>query len=71
MSVVNTPRPRNDRHFQNDIFQCIFLKENVWISIKISLKSAAANRQFNSENGLAPFMRQASIWNNDGKFTDA
>ena len=35
---VNTLRPRkNDHHFQ-DIFKCIFLNENIWISIKISLK---------------------------------
>ena len=36
---VNTLRPRqNGRHFADDIFKCIFLNENVWISIKISLK---------------------------------
>ena len=36
---VNTLRPRqNGRHFTDDIFKCIFLNENVWISIKISLK---------------------------------
>ena len=35
----NTLRPRqNGRHFTDDIFKCIFLNENVWISIKISLK---------------------------------
>ena len=35
---VNTLRPRqNGHHFPDDIFQCIFLNENVWISIKISL----------------------------------
>ena len=35
----NTLRPRqNGRHFLDDIFKCIFLDENVWISIKISLK---------------------------------
>ena len=28
----------NGRHFPDDIFQCIFLNENVSISIKISLK---------------------------------
>ena len=34
-----TVRPRqNGRHFPDDIFKCIFLNENVWISIKISLK---------------------------------
>ena len=32
-------RPRqNGRHFADAIFKCIFLNENVWIPIKISLK---------------------------------
>ena len=36
---LNTLRPRqNGRHFADDIFKCIFLNENVWILIKISLK---------------------------------
>ena len=36
---INTLRPRqNVRHFPEDIFKCIFLNENVWILIKISLK---------------------------------
>ena len=36
---VNTLRPRqNGRHFADDTFKCIFLNENVWIPIKISLK---------------------------------
>ena len=36
---INTLRPRqNGRHFADDVFKCIFLNENVWISIKISLK---------------------------------
>ena len=36
---INTSRPRqNGRHFADDIFKCIFLNENVSISIKISLK---------------------------------
>ena len=35
----NTLRPRqNGRHFAYDIFKCIFLSENAWISLKISLK---------------------------------
>ena len=35
----NTLRLRqNGRHFPDDIFKCIFLNENVLISIKISLK---------------------------------
>ena len=35
---VNSLRPRqNGRHFTDDVFKCIFLNENVWISPKISL----------------------------------
>ena len=38
-TVINSLRPiRNKRHLADDIFKYIFLKENVWISIKISLK---------------------------------
>ena len=29
---------KNGRHFADDIFKCIFLNENVWISLKIPLK---------------------------------
>ena len=36
---LNTLRPRrNGRHFPDDIFKWIFLNENVWISIEVSLK---------------------------------
>ena len=34
---LNTPR-QNGRHFADDILKCIFLNENIWISMKISLK---------------------------------
>ena len=37
--LLNTLRPRqNGRHFADEIFKCIFLNEDLWISIKISLK---------------------------------
>ena len=37
--TVNTLTPiRYEQHFADDIFKCIFWNENVWISIKISLK---------------------------------
>ena len=37
--VINTLRLRqNGRHFTDDIFKCIFLNENAWILISISLK---------------------------------
>ena len=36
---LNSLRPgRNEQHFSDDIFKPIFFNENVWISIKISLK---------------------------------
>ena len=38
--MFNTFRPRQTgRHFTDDIFKCIFLNENVWIPIQISLNS--------------------------------
>ena len=38
-SSIDTLRPRqNGYHFTNSIFKCIFLNENVWIPIKISLR---------------------------------
>ena len=36
---INTLRKRqNCHHFADDIFKCIFLNENVWILLRISLK---------------------------------
>ena len=36
---VDTLRPKqNSLHFPYDIFKCIYLNENVWISIRISLR---------------------------------
>ena len=36
---INTLRPRqNGRHFADDMLKCIFLNENVWTPIEISLK---------------------------------
>ena len=36
--VINTLSPGQNGHYFTDIFKCFFLKENVWISIKISRK---------------------------------
>ena len=37
--IVNSLRPRqNGRHFPEDIFKAIFVNENIWLSIWISLK---------------------------------
>ena len=39
LQLINILRLRqNGRHFPDDIFKCILLYENVWISLKISLK---------------------------------
>ena len=35
--IFNTSRPRqNGRDFADDIFKCMFLNKNIWISLKIS-----------------------------------
>ena len=44
---LNIEAEANDRHFPDDIFKCIFLNENVLISIKISLKFVL-KRQINN-----------------------
>ena len=31
-------RDKNGPHFADDIFKCVFLNENIWIAINISLK---------------------------------
>ena len=37
--IINTLRTiQNDRHFADDMFTSIFLNENIWILINISLK---------------------------------
>ena len=41
-TMCNTLRPRqNGRYFADDISKCIFLNENIWISVKFSLKFIA------------------------------
>ena len=62
---------QNDRHFTNDIFNCIFLTENCCILIQISLNVIHGvpinnNSAFGLDNGLAPNKRQAFTWTNDG-----
>ena len=55
-------RPRqNGRDLPDDIFECIFLNENVWISIDTSLKFVPGVQSkyssVGSDNGLAPTRR--------------
>ena len=53
---ANTLRPRqNICHFADDIFKCIFLNENVWILIKISLKFVS-NGPINNTSALVQIM---------------
>ena len=64
------PRP-NGRHFPDDIFKCIFLNENEWILIEISLKFVPKGQIKNIPSlfqmlAWAPARRQAIIWSNGG-----
>ena len=56
--LTSTLKPRqNVDRFPNDIFKCIFLNENVWISIKISLKSVPKG-----PNNSIPALVQIMAW---------
>ena len=60
--VFNTLRPRqNGRHFADDTFKRIFLKENVRIFIKISLKFVPKSRIDN-----IPALFQIMAWHRPG-----
>ena len=59
---INTLRPRqNGHHFANDILKCIFLDENVWIPIKISLKFVP-----NGPINNIPALVQIMAWRHPG-----
>ena len=59
---LNTLRPRqNGRHFPDDTFKCIFLNENVWISIKISPKFVPGG-----PNNNFPALVQIMAWRRPG-----
>ena len=60
--LFNTLRPRQDgRHFADDFFKFIFLNENVWIPIKISLKFVPKGAINN-----IPAMVQIMAWRRPG-----
>ena len=62
MRCINTLKPRqNGRHFADDTFKCIFLKENVRISIKISLKFVSKSPIDN-----IPALFQIMAWHRPG-----
>ena len=60
--IFNTSRPRRTgRHFPDDIFKCIFVTENFWISITISLKFVPKGPINNS-----PTLVQIMAWRRPG-----
>ena len=68
---VNTLRLRqNGQHFTDGIFKCVFLNENIWLLINISLKFVLKG-QINNIPTLVQIMAwlirwEAIIWTNDG-----
>ena len=62
LTLFNTLRPRQNGHrFPDDTFKCIFLNENVRISIKISLKFVPKGPINNS-----PALDQIMAWRRSG-----
>ena len=60
--TINTLRLRQDgRHFPDDILKCIFLNENVWISLTISLRCVRKVRINN-----IPSLVQIMAWRRPG-----
>ena len=68
----NTLRPRQNRQWH---FQMHFLGWDCmnfdWYFTGLFLRVQLTISSTGSDNGLAPIRRQAIIWTNDGKFTDA
>ena len=60
--LLNTLRPRQDgRYFADDVLKCIFLNENVWISLKIPLKFVSRG-----PNNNIPALVQIMAWRRPG-----
>ena len=63
---INTLRPKqNGCRFPDDIFKCIFFNENVWISLKISLKIVPNNIPALVPNNIPAFV-QIMAWRRPG-----
>ena len=59
---INTLKPgQNGRHFPDDHLKCIFLNENIWISINISLKFVP-----NGRSSSVPALVQIMAWRRPG-----
>ena len=62
INTFKTLKPRQDgRYFADDIFKCIFLNENAWISLEISLKFVPKVRINN-----IPALVQIMAWRRPG-----
>ena len=60
--AINTLRLRqNGRHFPDDIFKCIFLNQNVWVSVKILLTFVP-----NGPINYIPALVQIMAWRRPG-----
>ena len=73
LKALKTLRPRqNGRHFVGDISKCIFLNENIWIWINISLKFVPKGHIHNIPSLVQILTwcqtgkKQTIIWTNDG-----
>ena len=61
LELVNTLRLRQNSHHLADVFKCIFLNENVWILLNISLKFVPMVRINN-----IPSLVQIMAWRRSG-----
>ena len=62
MLGINTLRPKQDGcYFADDALKCIFLNENVWISLKIPLKFVSKGPIIN-----IPTLVQIMAWRRPG-----
>ena len=57
------PPGQNGRHFAEDTFRCIFMNENFFILIDISVTFVPTD-PISLDNDLVPKRRQAIIWSN-------
>ena len=59
---LNSLRPRRNRRYNaDDIFKCIFLRENVWIPTKISLRPRR-NRRYNADDIFKCIFLRENVW---------
>ena len=65
LEYITTP---DGLHFEDDIFKCIFLNNNLWISNLIEICSLWRNGEqasIGSDVGVGQNRQQAIIWTNE------